>query len=174
LDLLAQTKLRDVLSLELNSRVQKNKSYSLRSFARDLEISPSSLSDVIKGKSGGSASTLNKIANCLNLNDHEAGYIKNISLAEFAKCSVTQDKARAELERLAALIKIKHINKNEAAGVFDYRALALLELLALKRYQRFPGMAAARLGLSEESFEKALKMLLQKKLISKNENGLNF
>ncbi len=58
---------RDVLKAELIQRRAHSIHYSLRSFAKDLDISPSQLSRVLNGERGFSKTSAQKISRTLNL-----------------------------------------------------------------------------------------------------------
>ena len=53
----------DILKKELTQRQSNNPAYSLRAFARFLEISPATLSQIISGKRGVSVKRLDHIMN---------------------------------------------------------------------------------------------------------------
>ena len=54
-----------LLKSELASRTNQNPNYSLRAFARDLDLAPSRLSEVLNGKQGLSTQAAEKIAKTL-------------------------------------------------------------------------------------------------------------
>lgn len=58
---------RDLLSETLALRIKRNPSYSLRALARDLNLAPSTISEILSGKYGTSPSTIRKVAKKLNL-----------------------------------------------------------------------------------------------------------
>ena len=65
-----------ILLNELNIRKEKNAMYSLRAFARDLEIGSTSLSDVLSGKRLLSKKNLEKISETLSLSPLEIEFLK--------------------------------------------------------------------------------------------------
>jgi transcriptional regulator with XRE-family HTH domain len=65
---------RDFLSNELRSRQLANKSYSLRAFARDIGISPASLSLTLKGNLGLSVKTAKKVAEEIGLSKNQKDF----------------------------------------------------------------------------------------------------
>ncbi len=68
----------NLLKKELDSRKSRNPNYSLRSFARSLDISPSRLSEILSGQRM-SMKTANKIATKLKLNENaKAEFTKSI------------------------------------------------------------------------------------------------
>lgn len=60
---------KEIIRQELNARKTRDPNYSLRSFAKDMELSPSSLSEMFSGKHHLSIRTFEKIAGKLNLGE---------------------------------------------------------------------------------------------------------
>lgn len=60
-----------ILKNELTQRISRNPNYSLRAFARDLELSPSFLSEVINSRKRLSHRTATKIGQRLAFTEHE-------------------------------------------------------------------------------------------------------
>lgn len=88
---------RQMLNLNLQRRQAANRSYSLRAFARDLKISPTSLSLIFSGKQGISISKATHICEVLNLTSEE----KSIFLL-----SVESSHGRSQAVRKAATKKL--------------------------------------------------------------------
>ncbi len=91
---------RQRLKLELEQRLSLNPRYSLRAFARDLGISPSRLSHVLKGKFGLSESAGEGIAAKLGLNATETGAFVNSISAQHGRSGIRRETARRRLESL--------------------------------------------------------------------------
>ena len=66
----------EIIKDEFGSRIESNPSYSMRAFARDLEISPSRLSEILNGRGGMSSVMAQKIASKLGLQRSEIDYFK--------------------------------------------------------------------------------------------------
>lgn len=69
---------RDYLKGELERRCQKNSQFSLRGFARMLEIEPSSLSKILNGKRRVTATMLERLGKKLNLSEEEISEFHSI------------------------------------------------------------------------------------------------
>ena len=65
---------RKILKDEYELRADQNPLYSLRAYARDLKLSPASLSEILKGKQGLSIDKAKKITQTLKLNKDESKY----------------------------------------------------------------------------------------------------
>lgn len=81
-DLLALRSYRDFLKRELDDRCAKKELYSMRAFARDLEVPVSCLSSVLSGKSHFSKTNIYKIAFHLQKPEPVENYFMNMALAE--------------------------------------------------------------------------------------------
>lgn len=94
---------RQYLLRELDSRTNKNPQYSLRSFARDLDLSPSRLSEILNHKQGISFAAAKKLMEKINLGSEE----KDLFCA-----LVEMEHARALRTRRSAEKKVKGLVKN--------------------------------------------------------------
>jgi plasmid maintenance system antidote protein VapI len=94
---------RDFILRELERRQKKNPSYSLRAFARDLEMPSSRLSEILNRKMGLSEARAINLAERLNLSQPEKEYFIDLALSEHARSAVMKEmalrrvKARTEL-----------------------------------------------------------------------------
>ena len=69
---------RQYLKAELELRQQRRPQYSLRAFARDLNMSPSTLSDFFHGKLGLSKDRVRHIGTKLNLTDMQQSHFNDL------------------------------------------------------------------------------------------------
>lgn len=105
---------REVLKNELVQRQERNSLYSLRSFARDLGISPSRLSEIFNHKQGISLSWAKKISEKINLSTEDAELFCLLVTKEHGKSeqarSVAEEKIKQFMEKLNPFIKIYKVN----------------------------------------------------------------
>ena len=93
--ILGQTDYREILKNVMNERKAFNPNYSLRAFSRDLGVSPSRLSQVLKGSYGFSPKAAKEIVLKLNFNEEESRYFCDLVAASHAK----NDKNRAASQK---------------------------------------------------------------------------
>lgn len=86
----------DWMKRAFNERCRNNPHYSMRAFARDLKLSPASMSYIMNGKNGMSATTAKRVADALGLNDQE----KEIF------CTLAQLRGRSQVSRSLAQKKL--------------------------------------------------------------------
>src|SRR4051812_8640701 len=87
----ASNTIRETLANELLSRQLRNERYSLRAFARSLGLSPSKLSDIMKGKQGLSLATAREIVTKLDLSVDEARAFCDSAIARMIPRAVDSD-----------------------------------------------------------------------------------
>lgn len=137
---------RTILKRELELRKERNGSYSLRSFARFLEISPTALSQVLNKNRNLAKSSVDKIIKKLDLPDEEARAI----LAR------DRDSFRDE---------DYHLLSETDFDQLDWWHFAILSLLDTDKHGHKAAWFAERLNIEEAIAEKALQTLLKMKLI---------
>lgn len=71
-----QLEIQEVMTNVFNSRKQKNSSYSLRAFARDLDMNSGPLSLILKGRRKISENFASKLSEKMNLSEQEQHYFK--------------------------------------------------------------------------------------------------
>jgi uncharacterized protein (TIGR02147 family) len=161
---------RDYIKFEHELRRARRQSYSMRAFARDLSVSPSSLNDFLKGRVGMSRSRIESIAEKLKWSEMRKEHFIDLVQAKFDKDPGV---------RQTSLMKSKARLKNGSYGlsldsfkvISDWYHLVIRELCDVKE-----GMTVAKiakeLSLSPLTAGKAVKRLLKLELLKETENGL--
>lgn len=144
----------DHLRSELSARTQKNANYSLRAFAKSLEIDPSTLSALLRNKRALSAKTAKKLIEALDIQD--VNQRREIFARSFETSDLeTPQYTELEQETFEVISSWEH-----------FAILALLELTdrntslrSISRSLEIPGQTAAdalerlqKLGLVVERF----------------------
>ncbi|WP_374080290.1 TIGR02147 family protein [Bdellovibrio bacteriovorus] len=156
---------RDYILKELERRQRKNPSYSLRAYARDLEVPCSRLSEILNGKVGLSESRAMNLAVKLNLAPSEKDFFVDLALSEHARSAVLRDMA---LKRVQAREEaFEKFGEEQFAVISDWYHSAIAELLNLNDFEGTLENIANRLGLSADTTEKALERLEALQIINK-------
>ena len=101
---------RQILKLELENRIQKNKFYSLRAYARDINIGVAQLSQVLRGNQGLSTQKATVIAQNLNFTKSELDFF----------CALVEAyDSRSRGTRKIALIKLREFDVTALTGLLD-------------------------------------------------------
>lgn len=156
----AQPDFRKFLRDELKRRHQRNPSYSLRAFARDLKLSASRLCEVLNGHGTLSRMSAVKLAETMGLNDAEAAYFVDLVDQENPRSATRRDEAAA---RVASF---RRSGRELAAGshLLPFEAKRLPDVTAC--VDRFVKTFADEFGVSvpEEADHLAVQLVFLRKL----------
>lgn len=150
---------RRLIELELEKRIARNPSYSLRAFARDVSISPSRLSEVLKNKNGLSLKNASIIAHELKLNDKEKDYFITSVRSQHARSAREKKEALAKLNLLEKKIPVKKIKTDESKIISNWHHLAILELFNLRNFKLNIKYVQDNLNIPKEAALDAIKRL---------------
>jgi len=163
---------RQILLRELSSRMRRNPRYSLRAFARDLQIPAPKLSQALRGIKGFSAQRAQAIAEKLNLSANEKELFIDLVDSEHSRSRVGREQAK---ERVAQKTKddgFAELDLERFQIISDWFHFAILELTDVKDFKSEPKWISQRLGISLEETKKAVERLLDFGLLTKNKKGL--
>lgn len=133
----------------------KNPAYSLRSYARQVGVSPGALSQALKGKRRFSKKMVEKICN---------------------KLLLSPDKTRQALKSFESAIegfdlKYTELSSDIYHAISDWEHFAIISLLDLKLSKHDHALFAELLSISEQKAKEAIDRLLRLKLIKKLPSG---
>ena len=157
---------RHYLKFEFDARKKRRPHYSLRAFARDLELSPSALSEYLNGKLTFSEERVLQVAKKIQLKsiqkEHWLDLIKMESSSSQADREVAAVKVRARSSTEKGSIAL-----NLFQVVSDWYHYALLELIDIdSKYQEYKAAAKA-LGLDVKTVKESWERLIQVGLAEK-------
>jgi uncharacterized protein (TIGR02147 family) len=151
---------RDILKDELERRCQHNPRYSLRAFARDLDLSPARVSEILQSKTGLSKERAIEVAKKLGFSASETEYFADLVESEHARSQVKKNLAKIRLN--------KHENKTHQLVqldtfklISDWYHFAILELLTLKCAQHKVSWISESLQISEYEAQSAIERLIR-------------
>jgi len=136
---LAFTDIRKLLKDELYSRIENNPSYSLRAFARDLNIDHGTLSQIISGKRTLTLRNYLRMEPSLSITEEQKKSLRQEVCNEYSDFTTYDD------QQITTLNKWYHT--------------AILELMDTVDFQSCPQWMAEKLGLRLEEVEEALQLL---------------
>lgn len=152
---------RTIMQDEFSYRVKENAAYSLRAFSRDLEISPSQLSDVLKGKIGLSSKKALEVAKHLGLNDNEGLCFKALVEIEHGRSPQIIEEAKKFLSAHSFSENFKGLHQDEFKVVSDWHHFAILSTMEMDNYDGTVSFLAAKLNLPFSETEDAIKRMLK-------------
>jgi len=152
-------------------RQKKNPGYSLRAFARDLEMPASKLSEVLRGLCGLSSRSAAKIAKKLGLTDDQTHWFIRSVEATHGRSEMIRQRAEAELASLSGQDGFAEISLERFRAISDWYCFALMELTETEGFQSKERWIASRLGISVEEVRAAIRNLMEFGLLRANEKG---
>jgi uncharacterized protein (TIGR02147 family) len=164
-----ETDYREILRGELETRCARNARYSLRSFARDLSMSPSRLFDVLSGRYGLSRAAAESIADRLGFNRSERSRFGDLVESRHARSGRQRAAARERLSAPAS--NYSPLTLDGFRAIADWYHYALLELTQVSGFQSDPEWIGRQLGLSPHVVNAAVERLKRLDLLAEEKNG---
>lgn len=156
---------RDILNQAYIDRSSLNTSYSMRSFARDLAVSPSTLSEVINGKKGISPKRASEFAKKLKLPEWQIQFFCDLVSAEHAKSPNKRNEAKYRLENLKQENTVKILNQSAIRALTSWIDLAILELTYLNDFEFSTPWISKKIGASKDAVAQSMERLKASQLI---------
>ncbi|WP_413612286.1 TIGR02147 family protein [Bdellovibrio sp. HCB-110] len=157
--------LSEFLQAEFMRRLKKNPSYSLRAYARDLEMNSSLLSEVLNNKRGISQKTLLKLSEKFRMTKSHQEIFNDLFLAQSSKSQNIKKNAQDRLKKSREKHRIKRLDKQTFKILSDWYHAAILELTEITEFKNDSAWIAKKLGISTQQAEDAIERLLQVGLI---------
>lgn len=158
---------RDILLEEFEIRKTINKSYSKRSFAKDLEISSGQLSDILNYKKGISKERAFKIAETLGLSVKEREAFITLVESEHSRKKKDKFKAKSILKTMKQYKKLDEGIYNLISDWYYFGILAIMELDAFDGTTKF---ILDRINLEASIVQEALFQLEELNIIKQENN----
>ncbi len=159
------------LQAELSRRINRNSNYSIRAYARDLEISASRLSEVLNSKRGISQKTyLNLLQKFRPTSKHQA-ILSDLFLLQSSKSSAIKQNAKIRLQLAQEKHRIKRLDKQTFKIISDWYHAALIELMVVKNFKNNPEWIARKLGITSLQATEAIQRLIEVGLAEES-NGI--
>lgn len=159
---------RTILRQELVARCRSNPRYSLRAFARDLDISPSRLSEILSGKHGLSRSRAEVIGKRLGMNNDEAQCFRDLVLSQHPRSKILREAARERLASIQQPPAYLELSLDAFRLIGDWYHLAIIELFHIKDFNVSASSIARALGINTDEARDALERLVRIGLISRD------
>lgn len=159
---------RDILAEEYEARRSRNRSYSIRSFARDISLSPGMVSGLLNKKKGLSSELARRLAGTLSFDSPQTAYF--IDLAESKHGTSAQIRKRA-LERVSSYRQQEATELAVETNIDPFRKWyysPILEMITVSKGATSPEKVAKQLGLSKSIVEGAFEALRNSGLISQD------
>lgn len=167
-----QRDFRQILKSELAERISQNPSYSLRAFARDLDLSAAQVSHLLNGRKGVSPQAAEKIGKRLGWTAKEIEFFCSLVASEYARSRTSKQVAREQLKKYDLVDQNAiELQLDLFKIVADWHHFAILELLKLSRQKQTVRSIAKRFLISEIEVDLAFERMIRLGLVEKNKNG---
>jgi uncharacterized protein (TIGR02147 family) len=148
-----------VLAYELEQRRQRNKAFSLRSFARLLNLSPSFVSDLLNGKSRLSPASAEEVSLQLKLNAMDKQYLCDLALLETERNTLRTEVAKARIAKYLSMPTYETLSEDKFRLVNDWYHPAIVELAKTHDFICDIAWISERIGISPDQVIDALVRL---------------
>lgn len=155
---------RDILKQELTKRKKNNPRYSLRAFARDLDLYQSKLSEILSGKQGMSHSSGVAVAQRLRLNTEESEYFMLLIEHKHARSKTSRDLAKVKLRKFSHLESVQMRN-DLFKLISSWEHMAIMEVIQLTNAKTSPSAIAEALDVPEKKIKECIARLLKYGLV---------
>lgn len=166
-----QTSYVPILTQILDERVRSNPSYSMRSYARDLNIAPSTLSEILKGKKGISSKKASEIVSALRLPEWQASHFLNLVALKHSRSKADKEAALKNIENQKAHVQIEKIKAEAMKSLTSTLDLAILECIHLKGFNNSAEWIAEKMKVSVKEINISVKRLINVRLLEISESG---
>lgn len=160
----------DFMVRELNARIQKNPSYSLRALARDLRMTPAHLSSVLSGKKNVSRSKGQDIASVLSLSAAEKKLFLTMVAAEVSR-GVNKEKLNNKIAELKKNDCFTEIMSAEVDVLTSWPYPVLFALFDFDDFEPNFKWITAKTGFNEKYVQKHIEIAESLGRIVRDESG---
>jgi uncharacterized protein (TIGR02147 family) len=154
----------DYLNFEFKLRLQRRPSYSLRAFARDLQMSPASLTEFLHNRQGMSFERVTSVAKVLNWSNEHKEHFWDLVCAKFARDMGARRSALARVNERIKRVPTK-IHLDAFKMMSDWYHLAILELVRIRPEFGSPSQVAGQLNLPVPVAREAMARLARLELL---------
>lgn len=163
----------EMLRSELANRQMLNSAYSLRAFARDLDIGISRLSLAFSGKKGISGEKASQLLSHLPWSCKDKQLFLNLVEAAHARSSSKKKTAIEALERRQKDLlqqRIKSVDADQFSEIADPIHYQVMECLVLDQFEATFDNLSSKLGLPKDKLALVLQRLIKLNRIKKRGN----
>lgn len=165
------TDYRTYLRRHLDARIAKNPAYSLRSFAKQIQITPSYLSEVCSGRKNLSEKKASEIARKLELPPKEAEYFCLLVQRDKSRTPELIESLQDRIDSMRNAPRTVDLDLESFKMIAEWYHIPILEMTQLTDFEFSPRTIAKRLGITTIEADAAVTRLVRLGLLTKNESG---
>lgn len=160
-----ETDYREMLRSELEFRNSRNVAYSLRAFARSLNLTAPHLSAILSGKKGLSPASATRISDCLSWDLNRKKLFLDLVMSRHSRNPKDKAKATQRLENYQRDESYHQLDLKNFQLISEWHHFAILHLFETKEFRSDPSWIAKRLGLSITDVQNSLDKMSQLGLV---------
>lgn len=156
--------------LELFKRKkEQNQSYSLRALARDMKLSPSYMSRVLRGEKTLTPQRLKKLFRILDVDIETQAKLKSL----FVINKMGSDyKNLVQIKNEDSHLRFKKLPQSKLSILTKWYYVPVLELMTTSGFDLSAGEISRRLGISKYMVQESVEALLKLNILEKSENKI--
>lgn len=156
------------IKTELEARMKRRPHYSLRAFARDLELSPSTVSDFLNGKLGFSKERVYQLSKKLSLTEEQRDHWWDLLEAQFSRDS--NGRKLAKVRATARTLESKsRLALEKFQVISEWQHFAIIELIDISsQYHSFEALGKS-LGIGTKKARESIQRLEKLNLVDCHE-----
>lgn len=162
---------RELLKFEYSVRHKRTSSYSMKTFAEDLNLSPSRLSEILSGQQGLSPSRAQEVGKRIGYTEEKVEWFCKLVQAQSARSQIERETATEELKKIPDGIMGGSLDVSQIDFKLKWYHLAIRRMTQLKDFKAEPEWISKYLGLSVQKTGQALQELYANQLLSKDLSG---
>lgn len=161
------------LSEELDRRCAANLNYSSRAFARDLDVSPSTLSNVLSFKKKLGVKAASAMVDNLRLKGESREYFRALVNSQIDSNLNNRMDAIAYLYRHGLFHRRKEFKDSSLYFLDNWYSLIIFSALDIEQISSNPSLLLDTLGISNDELEQCIDKMIELGLAERSANGLN-
>lgn len=162
---------RSYLKEVLSKKMVTNPQYSMRAFARQANVAPGFISEVIRGKKNLSYASSMKITESLGLSPKDSEYFQTLVQIELARTPEAKLKLSRKLESLYSKNRSQSISLETFRALSDWYHIAIIELTEIHGLILNAENVSSLLGISHIEADAAIDRLVRAGLLTKGPKG---
>lgn len=161
----------EFLLTEFARRKLRNESYSLRAFARDLEVSASRMSELLNGKKSLSEKLAHRIAGHLKLKVADREQFIDLVLASSSRDSNVRRLAQERIQQAREQERMTHLPGDKFQLIAEWQHAAIMELTQLEGFRSDSHWIAKQIGIGVSQVDEAIGRLVRCGLLMVESDG---
>lgn len=156
-----QIEMQNLIRSNLNQIKIKNPGFSLRAYAKKLELSPSALSEILNGKRKISGKMAARIIDRMNLSPEVSSPVLNLFEKNMKDLGFIEPEQKADTATHPPAIDFLQLSSDQFNLIAEWQHFALLSLMETKNFKSDITWIARKLGITTQQTQSSLDRLMR-------------